>query len=133
MGIFTLHRFNGIEQFEITEGKVYAVKNQDKRIMLWLEVETDEQPLRSMTDTTGCGMHPSGYDEKSRTFIASLYYFEHQEVVDNKLWLAYKGDGMFQARWTGATPDAVHYDSSKPNMKMEVSGDFFFEDYKDWL
>lgn len=52
MGIFTLHRFNGIEQFEITEGKVYAVKNQDKRIMLWLEVETDEQPLCSMPD---CG------------------------------------------------------------------------------
>lgn len=157
MGIFTLHRFNGIEQFEITEGKVYAVKDQDKRIMLWLELETDEQPLRSMTDTAGCGMHPSGevtvyldhlhlgtfgertftlsngYDEKSRSFIASLYYFEHQEVVDNTLLLAYKGDGIFQARWTGATPDVVHYDGSKPNMKIEVSEDFFFEDYKDWL
>ena len=126
-------------------------------MLLWLEVETDEQPLRSTPDTSGCGMHPSGevtvyldhlqletwgeqtfmspngYDEKSRSFIASLYYFEHQEVVDNTVLLAYKGNGMFQARWTGAMPDVVHYDSSKPNMKIEVSGDFFFEDYKDWL
>ena len=60
MGIFTLHRFNGIEQFEIIEGKVYAVKDQDKRMMLWLEVETNEQPLRSKPDTSECGMHPSG-------------------------------------------------------------------------
>ena len=70
-------------------------------------------------------MIPNGYDEKSRSFIASLYYFEHREVVDNAVWLTYKGDGMFQARWTGATSDVVHYDGSKPNMKIEVSGDFF--------
>ena len=78
-------------------------------------------------------MIPNGYDEKSRSFIASLYYFEHREVVNNAVWLAYKGDGMFQARWTGAATDVVQYDGSRPNMKIEVSGCFFFEDYKDWL
>ena len=156
MGMFTLHRFNGIEQFTIAEAKVYVVENDDKSIMLWLEMETDEQPLRSVPDTADCGMNPSGeitiyldhlqlgtfgertfpipngYDEKSRSLIAGLYYFEHQEVNDNTLHLAYKGNGVFQARWTGVTTDIAYYDGSKPDTKIEVSGDFFFEDYKDW-
>lgn len=157
MGTFTLYRFNGIEQFTITEAKVYAVENDDKNIMLWLEMETDEQPLRSVADTAGCGMNPSGevtvyldqlklgtfgeqsftipsgYDEETRSLIAGLYYFEHQEVNNNTLRLSYKGDGVFSAHWTGTTTDISYYDGSKPDTRIEVTGDFFFEEYKNWL
>ncbi|WP_257130448.1 hypothetical protein [Bacillus pseudomycoides] len=60
MGSFTINRFNGIEKYEISEAKIYAVKKQENEIMLWLEVETEQEPIQSLPDTVDCKMNPSG-------------------------------------------------------------------------
>jgi hypothetical protein len=157
MGIFILNRFNGREKFNISEAKIYAVKNSENKIMLWLEVETDEEPIQSVPDTADLKMNPSGEitvfldnlnlnkfrereffiskgcDETRNDLLARVYYFEHQEVNNNSLKLKYKGDGIFDIHWSGVTTDISYYDGSKPDTIIEVIGEFTFEEYMDWM
>lgn len=157
MGIFTLNRFNGVEKYEISEAKIYAVKKNENEIMVWLEVETEQEPIQSLPDTVDCKMNPSGeitvyldhlnlenfgeqeftiskgYDEDSKDLVARLYYFEHQDVNSNMLKMKYKGNGIFDIYWTGVTTDISYYDGSKPDTTIEVLGEFIFEEYKEWL
>ncbi|MGG2134681.1 hypothetical protein AB1284_25830 [Bacillus sp. S2(2024)] len=157
MGIFILNRFNGIEKYEISEAIIYAVKKNENEIMVWLEVETEQEPLQSLPDTADCKMNPSGeitiymdnlnlenfgeqeftiskgYDEDRNDWVARIYYFEHQDVNSNILKMKYKGNGIFYIHWTGVTTDISYYDGSKPNTTIEVFGEFIFEEYKEWL
>ncbi|WP_152657681.1 hypothetical protein [Oceanobacillus sp. CFH 90083] len=157
MGLFILNRFNGIEKYNISEAIIYAVKNSENKIMLWLEVETREEPIQTVPDTADLNMNPSGeitvfldnlnlnkfgemefyiyngYDEERNDLLARIYYFEHQEVNSNRLKLKYKGDGIFDINWRGVTTDISYYDGSKPDTIIEVTGEFTFEEYLDWM
>ncbi|PGE94167.1 hypothetical protein COE80_22430 [Bacillus pseudomycoides] len=157
MGSFTINRFNGIEKYEISEAKIYAVKKQENEIMLWLEVETEQEPIQSLPDTVDCKMNPSGevtvymdnlklenfgeqefiiskgYDEDSNDLAVRIYYFEHQEVNNNVLKMKYNGNGIFHINWTGITRDISYYDGSKPDITIEVNGEFIFEEFEEWL
>lgn len=157
MGIFTLNRFNGIEKYKISEAKIFAIKNNENEIMVWLEVETEQEPIQSLPDTANCKMNPNGeitiymdnlnlenfgeqeftiskgYDEGRNDLVAGIYYFEHQDVNGNILKIKYKGHGIFYIHWTGVTTDISYYDESKPDTTIEVSGECIFEEYEEWL
>ncbi|WP_050183757.1 hypothetical protein [Domibacillus robiginosus] len=156
MGVFTLNRFNGVEKYRISEANMYAVKKDENEIMVWLEVETEREPLQPLPDTADCGMNPSaevtvyvgrfhlknfgeqefviskGYDKNRKDWTARLYYFEHQDVDRNTLKLTYKGNGIFDIHWTGVTTDISYYDGSKPDTRIEIFGECIFEEYADW-
>jgi hypothetical protein len=157
MGTLTLYRFNGIEKYGISEAKIYAVKKNSNEVMVWLEIETKQEPIQSLPDTAEFNMNPSGeitiyldnlnlenfgtqkfylpkgYDEESNNLIAFLYYFEHEEINNNVLVMKYNGNGIFHVNWTGTTMDVSYYDGSKPDTKIEVIGEFIFDEYKEWL
>lgn len=157
MGIFKLHRFNGIEEYHIAEAKIYAIMDSENKIMLWLEIETDKVAIHTAPDTADLNMQPSGeitifldnldlenfgekvfylpngYDPVSRDLLARVYYFEHQEVNRNRLVLTYKGSGQFDVNWRGVTTDIAYQDGNKSDTIIEVFGECTFEDYKEWV
>lgn len=80
-------------------------------------------------------LHASGQNKKGDSLdrdFARLYYFEHQEVDDNRGRITYKGKGIFHVHWTGTTMDVNYYDGSKPETRLELEGEFLLEDYEDW-
>lgn len=160
MGTLTITRFNGVEKFRLSESKAYCTYKHEedgsKRIMMWFEAETDEEPMMTVPDTEGLHMNPSaeitiyldeldlnhfgvrryeieaGYDHEQDNWDARLYYFEHQDVDRNVLMLEYKGQGVFGLQWKGSTTDICYYDGSKPDAILEVEGEFLLEEYEQW-
>lgn len=151
MGVFMLKRFSGIEQYEISEASIYTVKKSRNEIMVWLEGETAQETIQSLPDTADCKMNPSGeitiymenvnlenfgeqeftiskgYDEDRSDWTARIYYFKHKDVNDNMLKMKYGGNGSFYIHWTGVTADISYYDGTKPDTRIEVYGEFIFE------
>lgn len=125
--------------------------------MLWFETETETEPLQDFPDSDELLSNPDveltiyldtlklnefaplefalaqGYNENSRSLDARLYYFEHQEVNDNRGRIEYRGNGVFYVYWTGTTMDVNYYDGSKPDTRLELEGEFTMEKYKEWL
>lgn len=158
-GTLTLIRYNGTEKHALVESKAYATRtqvNERLQIMLWFETETDPQPLQHLPDSDELLNNPDaeltiylhtlkldefaplefaiahGYNENSRSLDARLYYFEHQEVNDNRGRIEYRGNGVFYVSWTGSTMDVDYYDGSKPDTRLELEGEFTMEKYEDW-
>jgi hypothetical protein len=50
VGKFTLHRFNGDEEYEVQRATILAVHDKDG-FRLWFEAETDGVCLKSLPDT----------------------------------------------------------------------------------
>ncbi|MEN1985617.1 hypothetical protein [Paenibacillus hubeiensis] len=156
MGTLTLKRFNGIEQFRLVNSNVFAVRNDDGTIMLWFETETDPAAIMSVEDTAELSMNPdaeitlilehlalkefkamsyeliNGYNPKTRSLDARLYYFEHEAVNENTVELEYRDKGVFYLKWAGRTTDISYYDGSKPDTILEVEGEFILKDYEKW-
>ncbi|MCJ8010812.1 hypothetical protein MUG84_03515 [Paenibacillus sp. KQZ6P-2] len=159
MGNLTLFRFNGTEKHRLVEARAYATykgQGDDQKVMLWFETETDPEPLVSLPDPDELQNNPdaeitvyldqldlkhfgvrefeleSGYNEDGSSLDARLYYFEHQEVHHNTVRIEYKGNGFFHVQWCGMTMDVNYYDGSRPDTRLELEGDFFFEEYETW-
>ncbi|MGN7356212.1 hypothetical protein ACTHPF_02525 [Paenibacillus sp. SAF-054] len=159
MNTLTLYRFNGTEQYRLSEASAYAAlvgEGQERSVMLWFETETDTEPVVRLPDPDEIYNNPSaevtvymdvlnlnepgvrefsfesGYNKDGSSLDARLYYFEHQEVCHNQVRLEYKGEGIFHVWWSGTTMDVNYYDGSKPDTRIEVEGEFFFAEYKTW-
>ncbi|MGC6588584.1 hypothetical protein ACPV3A_27025 [Paenibacillus sp. Dod16] len=159
-GTLTLIRYNGTEKHALAGSKAYATRNQVNerpQIMLWFETETEPEPLQSLPDSDELLNNPDaeltiyldtlkldvfapleftiaqGYNENSRSLDARLYYFEHQEVNDNRGRIEYRGNSVFYVYWKGTTMDVNYYDGSKPDTRLELEGEFTMEKYEDWL
>ena len=104
--------------------------------MLWFETETEPEPLQSLPDSDEILNNPDaeltiyldklkldefvpleftitqGYNENSRSLDARLYYFEHQEVNNNRGRIEYREMVYFtyigrEQRWTSTIMTAV--------------------------
>lgn len=156
----TLIRYNGTEKHALAESNAFATRtevNGKPQIMLWFETETETEPLQDFPDSDELLSNPDaeltiyldtlklnefapleftlarGYNENSRSLDARLYYFEHQEVNDNRGRIEYRGNGVFYVYWTGTTMDVNYYDGSKPDTRLELEGEFTMEKYVEWL
>ncbi|MCM3782468.1 hypothetical protein M3231_05750 [Neobacillus mesonae] len=159
-GTLTLIRYNGTEKHVLEEAQAYATQTDvdgRQQVMLWFEAETDTTPLIPLPDPEELMSNPGaeltiyldelhlnhftsmeftlshGYNESSRSLDARLYYFEHQEVNDNRGRIEYKGNGVFGVQWTGTTMDVNYYDGSKPDTRLELEGDFILKNFEQWL
>jgi len=156
VGRFVLHRFNGDEEFRLRSADILAVHDQGG-IRLWFEAETDGVPVKSLPDTADLGGHPkaeiavtlkklnpkrlpgrrfsvpSGYDQASEDYVATIYYVEHECLNNNNIEILDREDNVFQVRWSGTTTDVNYYDGSKPETKVEIEGKFTFKYMSEWV
>jgi hypothetical protein len=148
VGILSLNRFNGQEQFAISEAVMRVSENNDY-FNLNFEIETDEKPLKTLSDTKDLYAHPNaefnvrikdfsrhslvgerftisnGYDEETGEYLTRLYYCEHQETDDNVIEIIDQKENKFRVIITAKCVDVNYYDGSKPPTEIEI--DAWFE------
>jgi hypothetical protein len=156
VGRFILHRFCGDEEYVIKTATILAVK-EETGLRLWFEAETEGVCIKSVPDTADLKAWPkaevgvslmaldasklvgrrfnvlSGYDEEEESYVATIYYVEHQELRRNKIEVLGQEDDIFLIRWTGVTTDVDYYDGGKPETKLEIEGRFTFSDMEEWI
>jgi hypothetical protein len=153
LGRFILHRFNGVEEFPLGDSTILASRTEDG-IRIDLDAETEGEAIRTVADTADHPTNPradvafvvESLDAPrlvGQTFIvphgrtkdddlASLYYYEHDDLNDNSVEFLDRKHNMFLVRWTGTARDVNFYDGSKPSTTLEVEGWFRFEEFQKW-
>jgi hypothetical protein len=154
-GSFILHRFNGDETYRLQSGVMWASK-EEGRITLWFEATADEDGAQRLPDTAEMGMvpyaevavaladldpdalagrrfsAPEPYVEELGGRIALLEYCDQNDLRDNEIEILRREGDRFHVRWTGITPDVNHYDGSKPDTRVEIEGEFLFQNLDEW-
>ena len=154
LGRFILHRFNGDEEFPLGAATILASRTEDG-IRVGLDAETGGAAIRTVPDTAGDPASPraevafivesldplrlvgrkfvvprgSTWDDD----LASLYYYEHEDLNDNTVEFLDRRHNMFLVRWTGTARDVNFYDGNKPPTTLEVEGWFRFDGLEKWL
>jgi hypothetical protein len=148
VGILTLNRFNGQEQFSISAAKIFQFED-DGFFELNFEIETDEKPIKTLPDTKDldarpnaefiirvkdfawnnlvgkCYTIPQGYDEETGDYLTRFYYCEHEETDDNVIEIIERNNDKFHVIIKATCIDVNYYDNSKPRTKLEI--DAWFE------
>lgn len=149
-GTLTLHRFNGVEAFAVSEATALAMPEGDQ-ISLNLEIETDERPLKTLPDTRTLAAQPNAevtirlpkaelaslvgrrfsvprsWDEEADAHVSRFYYCEHEDIDDNVIEFVERKGDQLHVRWTGTTIDVNYYDGSKPPTRVVVDAWFTLE------
>jgi hypothetical protein len=147
VGILTLNRFNGQEQFSISKATIFQYE-EDGVFELNLEIETNEKPIKTLPDTKELNAQPNaefivhldvfswenlvgksfsipqGYDEESEEYLTRIYYCEHQETDDNVIEIKEQQANQFRVVITATCVDVNYYDDSKPRTKIEIDAWF---------
>jgi len=148
MGHFILNRFNGQEVFNFAKGSITVTRNGDK-FSLWLSVECEGDPIKVLPDTEELNACPSAqlaaeidslkkldnltitipesYDEELEDYVTVMYYCEHQDLDNNVVEIKRINDSLFNVNWTCTTTDVNYYDGSKPDTKIEITGEFVLD------
>jgi hypothetical protein len=152
-GEFILHRFNGDEVFRLGTATIFAYRTEDG-IRVNLDAETDGMALKTVADTAQDPANPRAevafvvealdvgmlvgqrflvpHGRTRDDDLASIYYYEHEDLNENVVeFLGLDGD-RFRVRWTASARDVNYYDGSKPKTKLEVEGWFQFEKFGKW-
>ena len=148
VGILTLNRFNGQEQFSISKAIIFQYKDEN-RLMLSFEIETNQSSVKTLPDTKEFPAQPSaefnvsvtnfawenlagksfviphGYDEETEEWLARFYYYEHQYIDQNEIKVIKHDGDKFHVIITGISNDINYYDGSKPRTEIEI--DAWFE------
>ena len=147
VGILTLNRFNGQEQFSISDATILKCQDDEKQ-MLSFEIETDENPIKTLPDTKELNAQPNaefnvrvndfdldtlvgkrfaiprGYDEETGEYLTRFYYCEHEETDDNLIKIVEQNDAKFRVIITATCIDVNYYDGSKPRTNIEIDAWF---------
>lgn len=154
-GRFVLHRASGDEEFAL-ESATILVKLDDGALRLRFEAKTGER-VTAQPDTADLPAQPSaeckvslkreevnglvgrqlsvpsGYDETTERWLATIYYLDHQELNNNKIEIRARRGERFHICWTATTPDVNAYDGSQPPTSVEIEGWFEFPDVDEWM
>jgi hypothetical protein len=154
LGKLTLKRFNGIEEFEISEAEITAWKSEGS-VALNLEIHTGKA-IATVPDTKDSGILPNaeitihleslnpdqlvgqsffienGMDEEENEWNARFYYFEHENIDKNTITFISKSTNLFKIVWTGFTQDVNYYDGSKPDTEISIEANFNFSELFEW-
>jgi hypothetical protein len=153
-GKLILKRFNGVEEFEISEAEICAWKDQGE-IFLNLEIKT-LRALSTLPDTKEAEALPNaevtirlaslsinsligekfivenGMNEDTEEWDGRFYYFGHQDLNQNEINFLSMDEGMFFVSWSGITRDINYYDGSKPDSEVVIEARFNFEKSNEW-
>lgn len=147
VGVLTLNRFNGQEQFAIFKATI-LLYNDDGYDNLSFEIETDKKPIKTLPDTESlnarpnaeftvrvtdfswenlvgrCFEIPQGYDEETEEYLTCLYYCEHEITDNNVIKVLERKADRFQVKIEATCTDVNYYDGSKPPTKVEIDAWF---------
>ena len=147
IGVITLKRFNGEEQFPLSESIVYKKMDGDK-ISLVFEIDAIARPLKTLPDTKDFGAQPNaefivktnnfswdklvgriftipfGFNEKTNEYLTRFYYFEHSTTDDNVIEILEKRGDFIHVVIKGTCVDVNYYDGSKPRTVIEINAFF---------
>ena len=147
VGVLTFNRFNGQEQFTISEAVILLYDN-DGFSTLSFEIETDEKPLKTLPDTESlrarpnaeftvrvtdfswenlvgkCFEIPQGYDDETEEYLTCLYYCEHEATDNNVIKILGREADRFRVKIEATCIDVNYYDGSKPLTKVEIDAWF---------
>lgn len=152
-GEFILRRFNGDEVFRLGAATILASRTEDG-IRIDLDAETDGVAIKAVSDTAEHPANPRAevaiivealdaaqlvgqrfVVPRGRTDdddLASLYYYEHDDLNDNAIEFVERTGELFRVRWAGRARDVNFDDGSKPETTIEIDGWFRFEEFKRW-
>ena len=147
VGILKLNRFNGQEQFAISEATILLC-NDNGYSNLSFEIETEEKPIKTLPDTENLYARPNaefivqvtdfswenlidrsfeipqGYDEETGEFLTRLYYCEHESTDENVIKVIERKADRFRVKIEATCTDVNYYDGSKPQTKIEIDAWF---------
>jgi hypothetical protein len=147
VGVLTLNRFNGQEQFSVSEARIFQSED-DGIFELNFDIETDEKPIKTLSDTKDlnarpnaefivrlknfawndlvgkCFTIPQGYNEETDEYLTRLYYCEHEGTNDNVIEIIGRNNDDFHVNIKASCTDVNHYDNSKPRTKIEIDAWF---------
>jgi hypothetical protein len=70
---------------------------------------------------------PKAYDEEQEDHVATLCYYEHQDLNGNVVEILARDGEYYQVRWRATTCDVNYYDGSAPENRIEIEGWFKYE------
>lgn len=147
VGILTLNRFNGQEQFAVADA-IISLYEKDGNLDLNFEIETDKKPLKTLPDTETLYAEPNaeftvrvtdfdwndlvgkrfvipyGYDEKMGEYLTRFCYCEHEDTDDNVIEIIERGDDKYRVVIKATCTDVCYYDGSKPRTEIEIDAWF---------
>lgn len=154
-GKLTIYRFNGTEEFQISEAKIMAWRS-DGKVFLNLEINS-KTALKTLPDTKELKAWPSaevsiilenlipseltgktftverGMNDEIGEWVGRFYYCEHEDLNNNIITFESQNENIFHVKWSGTTIDVNYYDGSKPESKIEVDARFTFSEIKEWM
>lgn len=145
VGTLELHRFNGVESYEIKTAEInVASKNGDEHFML-LSLSAPKA-IKTLSDTTELGgqpeasislfidkdwnselvagskfLVPNAYDEKRNRHVVEFSYVSFEDLYENTIQILEREIESVQVLWQGRTQDMNFYDGSKPDAKFIAS------------
>ena len=146
-GILTLNRFNGQEQFLISEASILHYED-DGKFLLSFEIATKGEAIKTLPDTKELRAQPNaefnvqvndfywdnlvgkqfaipkGYDEETGDYLSLFYYCEHEATDDNLIEVVERSGDKFHVIITATCIDVNYYDDSKPRTKIEIDAWF---------
>ena len=67
---------------------------------------------------------PSASDEQLKDNVATLYYYEHDDLNNNVIEVVGRDGDLFHVHWTATATDVNYYDGSKPDTEIVIAGMF---------
>lgn len=151
---FILHRFNGDEVHRLSGATICASRTEDG-IRIHLEAVSEGPAIKTLPDTAEEPSSPRAsvafvvkslnppelvgqqfvvpYARTRDDDLASIYYYEHEDLDDNTIQFLDRKEERFRIRWTAITQDVNFYDGSKPPAAVEIEGWFRFERLDKWM
>lgn len=153
-GKLTLKRFNGVEEFEVSEAEIYAWEDEGK-ISLNLEISA-KKPLSTLPDTKEIKARPSaevtiyleslnpneligksftierGMNDETEEWDGRFYYCEHEDLNKNTVHFVSRDGDLYNIKWSGFTQDVNYYDGSKPDTQVIIEAAFNFGKSNEW-
>lgn len=71
---------------------------------------------------------PGAYYEELDGWVTNFYYYDHGGTYENHVTILDRKEDKILVRMTGEAPDIIHYDGSKPAVKLEFEGSFSFNE-----
>jgi hypothetical protein len=146
-GVLTLNRFNGQEQFAISEANINTLEKSNY-VDLNFDIETAELPIKTLQDTQLLRAKPNaeftvrlpkisldklvgkafkipkGYDEKRNEFYTRFYYSDHETTNNNFIHIKERKRNAFRVIIKATCPDVNYIDGSKPETIIEIDAWF---------
>lgn len=134
MNKLIIERFNGIEEFSLTgslavnqgevliclDSKEIIKANQELEILPSLEVMFAVGDMDELADLDL--VIPQSYNDELGDYMTSMFYTQDQDINQNQISIRKIGEGLYNLKWTGITPD-VNFGGRVPDAKIMIDAE----------